>query len=93
MLRPNRLSYFRTKESLKAKNALINLPYVKDGDLLVSQSNACTAYLGRKLGMWYVFFLSCMIFGPYSKVLGVTVMASVFELSCGGRKTLTVELT
>ena len=64
MLRPNRLSYFRTKESLKAKNALINLPYVKDGDLLVSQSNACTAYLGRKLGMWYVCFFVLHDFRP-----------------------------
>ena len=27
-----------------------NLPFVVDGDVIVSQSNACLTYLGRKLG-------------------------------------------
>jgi glutathione S-transferase len=40
------------KPALKEKNPFINLPYVKDGDVLVSQSNACLAYLGRKFGFW-----------------------------------------
>jgi glutathione S-transferase len=30
---------------------LMNLPYVIDGDFVVSQSNACATYLGRKFGM------------------------------------------
>ena len=40
------------KPALKAKNPLINLPYVVDGEVVVSQSNACLSYLGRKLGLW-----------------------------------------
>jgi glutathione S-transferase len=36
---------------LKEKNPLINLPYVVDGDNVISQSNACFTYLGRKLNM------------------------------------------
>lgn len=39
------------KPEFKEKNALMNLPYVEDGDVLVSQSNACLLYLGRKLGL------------------------------------------
>ena len=30
----------------------MNLPYVVDGDRVVSQTNACMSYLGRKLGLW-----------------------------------------
>eukprot|EP00455_Lapot_gusevi_P028499 TRINITY_DN3043_c0_g3_i1.p1 TRINITY_DN3043_c0_g3~~TRINITY_DN3043_c0_g3_i1.p1 ORF type:complete len:303 (-),score=103.71 TRINITY_DN3043_c0_g3_i1:132-938(-) len=44
-------SWFSVKPQLKAKNPLINLPYVIDGDVVVTQSNACFAYLGRKLGL------------------------------------------
>lgn len=40
------------KPAFKAKNALANLPYIQDGDVLVCQSNACFSYLGRKLGLW-----------------------------------------
>eukprot|EP01006_Ploeotia_vitrea_P017488 TRINITY_DN48642_c0_g1_i2.p1 TRINITY_DN48642_c0_g1~~TRINITY_DN48642_c0_g1_i2.p1 ORF type:complete len:182 (-),score=5.35 TRINITY_DN48642_c0_g1_i2:49-594(-) len=44
--------WFSKKVELKEKNALINLPYVIDGDLLITQSNACFSYLGRKLNLW-----------------------------------------
>ena len=30
------------------KNALMNLPYIVDGDIVITQSNACLMYLGRK---------------------------------------------
>jgi len=36
------------KPALKEKNAMINLPYIKDGDRVITQSNACYLYLGRK---------------------------------------------
>ena len=39
------------KPALKAKNPLMNLPYLIDGDVVVAQSNACFLYLGRKLKM------------------------------------------
>lgn len=29
----------------------MNLPYILDGDRVISQSNSCAAYLGRKFGM------------------------------------------
>lgn len=45
-------AWFDIKPDLKAVNPLINLPYVQDGDVLVSQTNACLSYLGRRLGMW-----------------------------------------
>jgi glutathione S-transferase len=55
--------YKHTKPLLKAKNPLMNLPYVLDGlgestagevpdSVVVAQSNACLAYLGRKFGLW-----------------------------------------
>ncbi len=47
----NGAAWFSKKPELKAKNPLINLPYVADGDMVLAQSNACMAYLGRKLGM------------------------------------------
>ena len=40
------------KPALRAKNPLMNLPYVIDGDVVVTQTNACFAYLGRKLGLF-----------------------------------------
>ncbi len=40
-------SWFRVKEVYKAKNPLINLPFVEDGDVLVTQSNACFSHLGK----------------------------------------------
>jgi len=44
-------AWFNTKPDLKVVNPLINLPYIKDGDKLITQSNACLLYLGRKLKM------------------------------------------
>ena len=40
------------KPALKAKNSLMNLPYVMDGDVVVTQSQACLQYLARKLGLY-----------------------------------------
>lgn len=40
------------KPELIKKNPLINLPYIIDGDVVVTQSNACLSYLGRKFGYW-----------------------------------------
>mmetsp|Transcript_3530 Transcript_3530/g.7151 ORF Transcript_3530/g.7151 Transcript_3530/m.7151 type:complete len:341 (+) Transcript_3530:24-1046(+) len=47
-------SWFSPKKSLKTSNPFINLPYVVDesSGLVVSQTNACFSYLGRKLGLW-----------------------------------------
>lgn len=45
-------AWFSVKPAMKEINPLINLPYVKDGDMIVSQTNACLCYLGRKLGLW-----------------------------------------
>jgi glutathione S-transferase len=39
------------KPKLLEKNPLTNLPYVKAGDTVVTQSNACLSYLGMRLGM------------------------------------------
>jgi len=39
------------KPALAAANPLMNLPYVVDGDVVVSQSNACMSYLARKFGL------------------------------------------
>eukprot|EP00937_MAST-01D_sp_MAST-1D-sp2_P008260 g8260.t1 len=39
------------KPALAARNPLMNLPYVQDGELLVAQSNACLGLLARKLGL------------------------------------------
>lgn len=40
------------KPNLLTKQPLINLPYIIDGDQIISQSNACLSYLGRKFGLW-----------------------------------------
>jgi len=43
-------SWFQNaKPALAAKNPLINLPYIIDGDLIVTLSNPCFLYLARKL--------------------------------------------
>merc|ERR1711934_741292 len=39
------------KPKLLEKNACINLPYIVDGDVVVTQSNTCLLYLGKKLGI------------------------------------------
>jgi len=39
------------KPTLKEKNSLINLPYLIDGETVVTQSNSCLVYLGQKLGI------------------------------------------
>jgi glutathione S-transferase len=40
------------KVELKKANPFMNLPYVVDGDRVITQSNSCLAYLGRKTGLW-----------------------------------------
>eukprot|EP01102_Stenamoeba_stenopodia_P021890 TRINITY_DN893_c0_g7_i1.p1 TRINITY_DN893_c0_g7~~TRINITY_DN893_c0_g7_i1.p1 ORF type:complete len:236 (-),score=52.42 TRINITY_DN893_c0_g7_i1:61-768(-) len=44
-------AWFSVKPALKERNPLMNLPYVIDGDRVVTQSNACLLYLGRKFGL------------------------------------------
>lgn len=45
-------SWFKeTKPELLKLNALTNLPYVRVGDQVVSQSNACFTFLGRRFGL------------------------------------------
>jgi len=39
------------KPELAQKNSCINLPYIVDGDTVVTQSNTCMLYLGAKLGI------------------------------------------
>lgn len=39
------------KGDLVKKNACMNLPYILDGDQVLTQSNTCLLYLGRKLGI------------------------------------------
>jgi len=39
------------KPELAAKNSLINLPFIVDGDDVITQSNSCMLYLGKKLGI------------------------------------------
>lgn len=36
------------KLELIKQNSCINLPYVIDGDFVITQSNTCALYLGRK---------------------------------------------
>lgn len=43
--------WFEKKPQLKEHAPLINLPYVIVNGVIVSQSNACLMFLGRKLGM------------------------------------------
>ena len=47
----------KDKIELKKRNSLINLPYIElinsqGDDILISQSNACLSFLGRKFGMF-----------------------------------------
>lgn len=39
------------KPALVEKNPLMNLPYIIDGDLVLTQTDACMNYLGRKCGL------------------------------------------
>jgi glutathione S-transferase len=49
----DRSEWTDAKPALKERNALMNLPYVMDGEgRVVTQSNACLSYLGRRLGLW-----------------------------------------
>ena len=41
----------KDKPDLAKKNSMINLPYIVDGDTVVTQSNSCLVYLGQKLGI------------------------------------------
>lgn len=43
--------WFDVKPSLKENNALMNLPYIIDGEHVIAQTNACFLYLGRKFNM------------------------------------------
>jgi glutathione S-transferase len=63
ILNENNLSYDgsewheKDKIELKKRNSLINLPYIElinsqEDDMLISQSNACLSFLGRKFGMF-----------------------------------------
>ena len=40
------------KPVLKKKDTLINLPYVIDNGRVITQTNSCLIYLGRKLNLW-----------------------------------------
>jgi len=44
-------SWNNEKKLIIKKNPLANLPYIEDGDLIVTQSNACLLYLGNKFGL------------------------------------------
>ena len=39
------------KVKLLEKNSMANLPYIVDGETVVTQSNSCLVYLGQKLGI------------------------------------------
>ncbi len=39
------------KPNLAKSNSCINLPYILDGDQVITQSNTCLLYLGRKLAI------------------------------------------
>ena len=41
----------QAKPVLSKKNPLMNLPYVIDGETVITQSNACLLYLGRKFNL------------------------------------------
>jgi len=41
----------KRKPELLAKNSCINLPFIIDGDNVVTQSNTCMVYLGGRLGI------------------------------------------
>ena len=43
--------WFGKKPELYARNALMNLPFVEDGEHIVAQTNACFSHLGRVLGL------------------------------------------
>ncbi|GMH55078.1 hypothetical protein TL16_g03278 [Triparma laevis f. inornata] len=51
----DRSAWFEPKKQLKIENPFINLPYIIDHErdgLIVSQTNACMSYMGRRLGLW-----------------------------------------
>jgi glutathione S-transferase len=50
----NGSAWFSVKPELKEKNPLMNLPYIIDGDNVISQTNSCLSYLGRKFNLWGV---------------------------------------
>lgn len=43
--------FAQDKPVLAQRNSMINLPYIIDGDLVVTQSNACLRYVGAKVGI------------------------------------------
>mmetsp|Transcript_34042 Transcript_34042/g.70276 ORF Transcript_34042/g.70276 Transcript_34042/m.70276 type:complete len:240 (+) Transcript_34042:78-797(+) len=46
-----REGWWADKPLLEKKNAFINIPYIVDGETIVSQSNAVLSYLGRKYNL------------------------------------------
>ena len=48
---PARLIAGAKPELVRTKNSCMNLPYVIDGDVVVTQSNTCAIYLATKLGI------------------------------------------
>jgi len=47
----DRVNWLSVKPQFGEKNPFINLPYIKDGDKVITQSNPCITYLGRKLSL------------------------------------------
>lgn len=62
------------KTELKKLDPLINLPFVKDGDQVISQSNACQLFLAKKLAIGIKNlsdFEECTMFSYLCEVLDV----------------------
>ena len=47
----NNSEWSTAKPDLRRLDPFINLPYIQDGEKIISQSNACMLYLGRKFDM------------------------------------------
>lgn len=76
------------KPAMKEKKAIINLPYVKAGDQLVTQSNACFAFLGRKFGLWGLNESDCIECEEYLCEV-MDVRNSVVSFSYKGKEVCT----
>lgn len=70
--------WFNKKPALFERHPLINLPYLIDGETIVTQSNSCLSYVGRKYNMYGSTFeenilcdtLLCEVFDLRNKVVG-----------------------
>ena len=88
--------WFGVKPELKAKNPLVNLPYILDGDVLVSQSNACLIYLGKKIGLFGAtpaeelacYETICEVFDLRNKMVGFTY-SGASDVKEAGEKLIT----